>query len=177
MVCLLRERGDARSKSRAPQPGAALQFSQEHSCPQRKLAKRKRGHLVPLTAVVLTRPCRRRGFSRFMRFPGCAPVSPTFYQALQMKPPQKDQIKTQIPVPVHCRGGDLIFYEALLRVRKPGFEAVRIVPERSSERNERARAERPRGSVGDPESVWYPVKLFARLFHEKAGKPICQVGF
>ena len=45
VVCLLRERGDARSKSRVPQPGAALQFSQGHSCPQRKLAKRKRDSL------------------------------------------------------------------------------------------------------------------------------------
>ena len=154
--------------------GATLQFSQEHSYPQRKLAKRKRVHLVPMTAVVLTRPCRRRGFSRFGRFPGCAPASPTFCQALQMKPPQKDQIKTQIPVPVHRRSGDLIFYEALLRFRKPGFEAVCIVPCRRHKRRERAGAERPRGSAGDPETVWYPMKLFARLFHEKAGKPICQ---
>ena len=52
VVCLLRERGDARSKSRAPQPGAALRFSQGHSCPQRKLAKRKRVHWVPCTLRV-----------------------------------------------------------------------------------------------------------------------------
>ncbi|OUN40170.1 hypothetical protein B5G28_02070 [Faecalibacterium sp. An77] len=66
-----------------------------------------------MTAVVLTKPCQRRGFSRFIRFPGCAPASPRFCQALQMKPPQKDQIKTQIPVPVK-RSGDLIFYGAFL---------------------------------------------------------------
>ena len=154
--------------------GAALRFSQGHSCPQRKLAKRKRVHLVPLTAVVPTRPCRRQGFSRFGRFPGRAPGSPRFCQALQMKPPQKDQIKTRIPVPVYRRGGDLIFYETLLRVRKSGYEVVCIVPERSSERRERAEAQRPRGSAGDPESVWYTVKLFLEKAEEK---PICQVGF
>ena len=37
-------------------------------------SRQKAFYLVPLTAVGLTNPCRRRGFSRFRRLPGCAPV-------------------------------------------------------------------------------------------------------
>ncbi len=36
VVCFLRERGDARSKNRAPQPGAALQFLQGRTAARRK---------------------------------------------------------------------------------------------------------------------------------------------
>ena len=63
-----------------------------------------------------------------------------------------------------------MLYEALLWIRKSGYEAVCIVPCRRHKRRKRAEAERPRGSVGDPETVWYPVKFFAKLFFKKAKK-------
>ena len=43
VVCLLRERGDARSKSRAPQPGAALRFLQAPAVALRKNRLSARG--------------------------------------------------------------------------------------------------------------------------------------
>ena len=50
---------------------------------------------------------------------------------------------------------------------------VCIVPCRRHKRRERAGAQRLRGSVGDPETVWYPLKFFAKLFFKKAGKSGC----
>ena len=55
--------------------------SARRGAPQ-KTAKRKRIHLVPLTAVGFIRPCRRSGFHLFRRLPACGPVSPGFCRRL-----------------------------------------------------------------------------------------------
>ena len=59
--------------------------------------------------------------------------------------------------------------------RAPFFTKARRLPRKMvkrkrSRRRERAEAKRPRGSVGDPETSWYPVKFFLPSFSFKKKK-------
>ena len=100
--------------------------------------------------------------------PGCGAL------LLLRASPRSRKRQTTAPTPARLflpRAAPRLRCQRRLSVLSTGCDHyVCIVPCRRHKRRERAEAQRPRGTAGDPETVWYPVKFFAKLFFKKAGK-------